>query len=130
MSENESYQIGSNPVKEEPIIKFYSKISSCRNDIVEDKHRRITVCIACGEQDRISNSEIHDIVDRKSFRTALLLGRTHYTEYREWFKDEQYKIYALVPEIVIEFAHDRSYLTHHKSLMRNWRVGRNIKYRR
>ncbi len=109
VSENESYQIGSNPVKEEPIIKFYSKISSCRNGIVEDKHRRITVCIACGEQDRISNSEIHDIVDRKSLRTALLLGRTHYTEYREWFKDEQYKIYALVPEIVIEFAHDRSY---------------------
>ena len=109
VSENESYQIGSNPVKEEPIIKFYSKISSCRNDIVDDRDRRIAVCIACSELEWISNSEIHDIADRKSLRIALLLGRTHYTEYGEWLKDDRYKICAFVPEIVGEFAHDRPY---------------------
>ena len=107
VSENESYQIGSNPVKEEAIIKFYSKTSSCRNDIVEDRNQRITTCIACSEKDWISNSEIHDIVDRRSLRTALLLGRTHYTEYREWFKDDRYRTCALVPELAAGFTHDR-----------------------
>lgn len=109
VSENESYQIGSNPVKEEAIIKFYSKISSCRNDIIEDRERRIAACIACSEKDWISNSEIHDIADRRSLRAALLLGRTHYTDYREWLQDDQYKVCAIVPEIATDFTHGKSF---------------------
>ena len=109
VSENESYQIGSNPVKEEAIIKFYSKISSCRNDIIEDKERRIAACIACDETDWISNSEIHDIADRRSLRAAFLLGRTHYTDYKEWLQDDRYKVCAIVPEIAASFTHDKSF---------------------
>lgn len=100
VSENESYQLGSNPVKEEPIVKFYSKISPCRDDVVEDKGRRIAACIVCEEKDGVFNSEIHDIVDRKSLQIAFLLGRTHYTEYKEWLQDDRYEVCALVPEIV------------------------------
>lgn len=109
VSENESYQIGSNPAKEEAIVKFYSKISSCRNDILEDRERRIATCIACNEKDWISNSEIHDIVDRRSLRAALLLGRTHYTDYREWLQDDHYKVCAIVPEIATGFTYGRSF---------------------
>lgn len=109
VSENESYQIGSNPVKEEAIIKFYSKISSCRNDILEDRERRIAACIACDEKDWISNSEIHDIADRRSLRAAFLLGRTHYTDYKEWLQDDRYKVCAIVPEIAASFTHDKSF---------------------
>lgn len=109
VSENESYQIGSNPVKEEAIIKFYSKISSCRNDIIEDGGRRIAACIACDEKDWTSNSEIHDIADRRSLRAAFLLGRTHYTDYKEWLQDDRYRVCAIVPEIAAGFTHDKSF---------------------
>lgn len=102
VSDNDSYQLGNNPGKEEPVIKFYSKVSSCRDDIVEDKRHRFKTCIVCNGKDWVSNSEIHDIVDRKSLHIAMLLGRTHYTEYKKWLQDEQYKLYALVPEIVIK----------------------------
>lgn len=108
VSENESYQIGNNPAKEEAVVKFYSKISSCRNDIIEDKKRRIKICIVCNEKDWISNSEIHDIVDRRSLSAALLLGRTHYTDYREWLQNDNYKVCAIVPEIATGFTQCRS----------------------
>lgn len=84
-------------------------MSSCRNDILEDRERRIAACIACSEKDWISNSEIHDIADRRSLRAAFLLGRTHYTDYREWLQDDQYKVCAIVPEIATDFTHGKSF---------------------
>lgn len=98
-SDNESYQLGSNPAKEEPIIRFYSKISACRDDIYEDKDKRILGCIACNENIWLGSSEIHDLADRRSLKYMLLLARTHYTDYSEWIGDEKYKLYAIVPQV-------------------------------
>lgn len=89
-SDNECYQIGKNPTKEEPIIKFYSKISACRDDIVSDKSRRIMGCFICDESLWVGNTEIHDIVDRKSLKYALLTGKFHYTNYKEWLESDEY----------------------------------------
>ena len=99
-SDNESYQLGSNPAKEEPIIRFYSKISACREDVFEDKAKSILGCIACDENIWYGSSEIHDLADRKSLKYALLLAKTHYTDYSEWVESEKYKLYAMVPEVV------------------------------
>ncbi len=99
-SENEEYQIGANPTKEEPILKFYSKISACREDIIEDKQKRIMGCLLGDETLWNGNSEIFDITDRKSLKFVLLLGKTHYVKYQEWLEKDGYRYYAAVPESV------------------------------
>ncbi len=102
-SENEEYQIGANPTKEEPILKFYSKISVCREDIMEDRQKRIMGCLLGDETLWNGNSEIFDITDRKSLKFVLLLGKSHYVKYQEWFQKEGYRYYVAVPESV--FSH-------------------------
>lgn len=99
-SDNESYQFGKNPIKEEPIIRFYSKISVCRDDIVGDKNKRIICCLIEDAELWVNNSEIHSISDRKSLRTVILNGKTDYQLYTDWLKDDKYKLYAVVPEIL------------------------------
>ena len=99
-SENDCYQIGSNPTKEEPILKFYSKISACRDDIVADRQKRIIGCLIADENLWLNNSEIHDIADRKSLKFSVLEGKTHYTKYCEWFELDDYLYYAAVPETI------------------------------
>lgn len=97
-SENDCYQIGNNPTKEEPILKFYSKISACRDDIIADRQKRIIGCLIADENLWLNNSEIHDITDRKSLKFSILEGKTHYTKYADWFESEDYAHYAAVPE--------------------------------
>ena len=99
-TDNESYQFGKNPIKEEPIIRFYSKISACIDDIVDDKNKRIICCVIEDAELWVNNSEIHSIADRKSLRTVILSGKTDYELYNDWFKDDKYKLYAIVPEIL------------------------------
>lgn len=103
-SDNECYQIGINPTKEEPIIKFYSRLSACRDDIVSDKTKRIMGCFICDESLWIGNTEIHDIVDRKSLKYALLSGKFHYTDYKEWLKSDEYILH--IP--TLEYIESRS----------------------
>lgn len=97
-SDNDCYQIGNNPTKEEPILKFYSKVSACRDDILSDRKRRIIGCIIADEDIWGSNSEIHDLTDRRGLKFVVLEGRTHYTKYCEWLSSDDYFCYAIVPE--------------------------------
>lgn len=108
-SEEESYQIGNNPTKEEPIIKFYSKISACRDDIMEDRKKRIIGCLICEEDVWAQNSETHDISDRKSLKFALLTGKSHYVCYNDWYEEDGYKYFASVPETVQNLVNDTEF---------------------
>lgn len=99
-SENDKYQIGSNATKEEPIIRFYSKISACREDIINDKSKSFIGCILTEENIWKANSETPDIADRKSLKFAVLTGKTHFTDYTNWFDSEGYDYYITVPESV------------------------------
>lgn len=99
-SDNECYQIGKNPTKEEPIIKFYSRLSACRDDIVSDKAKRIMGCFICNESLWIGNTEIHDIVDRKSLKYTLLSGKFHYTNYKEWLESDEYILHIPTLEYI------------------------------
>lgn len=99
-SDEECYQIGNNPTKEEPILKFFSKVSSCRDIIMDDSQKRIIGCVVGDEDLWVSNSEIHDIVDRKSLKFAIMSGKTHYTQYKSWYESDEYICYAAVPETV------------------------------
>lgn len=102
-SEEECYQIGNNPNKEEPLLKFFSRVSSCRNALMDDRQRRIIGCIVGNENLWTSNSEIGDIVDRKGLKFAVMLGKTHYTNYLDWYQSDSYRFYAYVPETVKSF---------------------------
>ncbi|MFR6640173.1 MAG: hypothetical protein ACLUSP_01500 [Christensenellales bacterium] len=44
-SDGEKYQIGNNPTKEDPIIKFYSKISTLRDFIIDDNGKSLIGCV-------------------------------------------------------------------------------------
>ena len=99
-SEDESYQIGNNPTKEEPLLRFFSKVSSCRNAIIEDRQKKIVGCIIGDENFWSSDSEIRDIIDRRGLKFAIMLGKTHYTRYLDWYRSDSYRFYALVPETV------------------------------
>lgn len=107
-SDEESYQIGNNPTKEEPIIKFYSKISACRDDIMEDRKKRIIGCLIC-EDVWVQNSETHDISERKSLKFALLTGKSHYVCYNDWYEEDGYKYFASVPETVQNLVNDTEF---------------------
>jgi len=107
-SEDDCYQIGNNPTKEEPIIKFYSKISTCREAIIDNKQKRIIGCVIGDEHLWVSNSETHDISDRKGLKFVLLSGKTDYTRYINWYESDEYKFYAQVPEIVEDFLDDEA----------------------
>ncbi len=128
-SENDCYQIGINPTKEEPILKFYSKISACRDDIIADRQKRIIGCIIADENLWISNSEIHDITDRRSLKFVVLEGKTHYTKYSEWFESEEYRYHAFVPESVSPLIRDEEYTFHTQDFKRelNAFIARGIK---
>jgi hypothetical protein len=92
-SDNDCYQIGTNPNKEEPTLKFYSKLSACREDIISDKQKRIIGCFLVDEDVWATDSETHSIVDRKSIKFAIMLGKFHFTLYREWIDSDEYKIH-------------------------------------
>ena len=128
-SENDCYQIGTNPTKEEPILKFYSRISSCREDIIADRKKRIIGCVIADENLWISNSEIHDISDRKNLKFVVLEGKTHYTKYLEWFEAEDYRYHAFVPESVSPLIRDEDYTFNTQDFKRelNAFVAREIK---
>lgn len=98
-SEDECYQIGNNPTKEEPILKFFSKVSVCRDVIMDDKRKRIIGCLVGDENLWSANSEIHDIADRKGLKFVVMAGKTHYTRFIDWYEMD-YKFYAYVPELV------------------------------
>lgn len=97
-TENDNYQMGNNSTKEEPILKFYSKVSVCRDAVIADKQKRFLGCIACDESIWLNNSEIEDIAARKSLKFSIFTGRTHYTYYNEWLHKEDFKFYIPVPE--------------------------------
>lgn len=115
-SEEECYQIGNNPTKEEPLLKFFSKVSSCRTAIIDDKQKRIVGCIVCDESFWLSDSEIKDIVDRKGLKFAVMLGKTHYTRYRDWYRSDSYRFYALVPETVKSFLNEAEFFLRSQSM--------------
>lgn len=98
-TENDDYQMGNNPTKEEPVLKFYSRASACREAVIADKQKRFLGCIACDESIWLNNSEIEDIAARKSLKFSIFSGRTHYTYYDEWLHKEDFKFYIPVPEI-------------------------------
>lgn len=104
------YQIGNNPTKEEPILKFFSNVSTCRDTIMDDKQNRIIGCIVADENMWVFNSEIHDIVDRKSLKYALMLGRSHYTKFKNWYESDLYKLYAIVPETTQNLLDENEFL--------------------
>ena len=108
-SDEESYQIGSNPTKEESIIKFYSKMSVCRNAIIEDKQKRIVGCLICEEDIWSQNSETHDIADRKSLKFTILAGKSHYTRFNDWYEEYDYRYFASVPETVQSLVNDEGF---------------------
>lgn len=108
-SDEECYQIGNNPSKEEPILKFFSKVSSCRDAIMDDRQKRIIGCIVGNEGLWGSNSEIHDIADRKSLKFVIMSGKTHYTQYSNWYESDLYKFYADVPETVQSFLQENEF---------------------
>jgi len=108
-SEDESYQIGNNPTKEEPIIKFYSKVSVCREAVIDDRQKRIIGCFISDEKMWATNSEAHDISDRKGLKFVALAGKTHYTNFIDWYEADEYKYYACVPEIVKILANDAEF---------------------
>lgn len=99
-TDNDDYQMGSNISKEDPVIKFFSKVSVCRDAIISDKAKRFIGCLACDENIWVNNSEIYDIADRKSLKFSLFIGKVHYTYYEKWLNKEDYKFYIPVPEIV------------------------------
>ena len=115
-SEEECYQIGNNPTKEEPLLKFFSKVSSCRTAIIDDKQKRIVGCIVGDENFWASDSEIEDIVDRKGLKFAVMLGKTHYTRYRDWYRSDSYRFYALVPETVKSFLNEAEFSLRSQSM--------------
>ena len=108
-SEDESYQIGNNPTKEEPIIKFYSKVSVCRETVIDDRQKRIIGCFISDEKMWATNSEAHDISDRKGLKFVALAGKTHYTNFIDWFEASEYRYYACVPETVKNLADDAEF---------------------
>lgn len=108
-SDEESYQIGSNPTKEEPILKFYSKISVCRDAIIDDRQKRIIGCLICEEDVWVQSSEICDIADRKGLKYSLLSGKTHYVLYNDWYEEVDYKYFASVPETVRYLVNDEEF---------------------
>lgn len=95
----DSYQIGNNPTKEEPVLKFFSNVSACRNTIIDDKQNRIIGCLIGDENLWVSNNEIYDLVDRKSLKFVLMLGKTNYIKFRNWYESDIHSFYAIVPEI-------------------------------
>ena len=108
-SDEESYQIGNNPTKEEPILKFFSKVSACRDAIIDDEQKRIIGCVVGDEDLWVSNSEIHDIADRKSLKFAIMTGKTHYTQFNGWYESDEYLFYAVVPETVQRFINETEF---------------------
>ncbi|MDE6758429.1 MAG: DrmE family protein [Clostridia bacterium] len=105
-SENESYQIGNNPTKEEAIIKFYSKISACRDAVKGDSEKRIIGCFIGDEGVWVENSETHDIADRRGLKFVILAGKTNYTYYENWYESDDYIFYAQVPETTKNLVDD------------------------
>lgn len=97
-SDNDYIQLGKNPTKEEPIMKFYSKLSSCRNDIEKDIKKRIIGCIAGNEHSWTSNADMYKISEN-NLDFCVLLGRTHYTRYMPWLNKVENKCFSLVPGI-------------------------------
>lgn len=99
-SEENCYQIGNNPTKEEPIIKFYSKMSTCRDSIIADRQKRIIGALIFNDEIWADNSEAHDIADRKGLKFVFLDGKTNYTRFIDWYETGEYKFYANVPETI------------------------------
>ena len=115
-SEEECYQIGNNPTKEEPMLKFFSKVSSCRTAIIDDKQKRIIGCIVGDESFWSSDSEIENIIDRKGLKFVVMLGKTHYTRYHNWYQSDSYRFYALVPETIKTFLNEAEFSSRSQSM--------------
>ena len=105
-SDENCYQIGNNPTKEKPIIKFYSKLSTCRDSIIEDRQKRIMGALIFNDEIWADNNETHDIADRKGLKFVFLDGKTHYTRFMDWYELGEYKFYANVPETIQNLIED------------------------
>lgn len=78
----EIYDYAGNPSRNNPVIKFASKLSVARSMIIDDED--IETLIVDGKDYILSNSmELDSIFDRSTLKTCLLIGEVQIGDYRE-----------------------------------------------
>lgn len=98
-SDGEKYQIGNNPTKEDPIIKFYSKISTLRDFVIDDNGKSLIGCVFPDESIWYNSSEL-SVSNRKSLKFSILEGKLNFVKFAEFISDDAYHIYSVLPEQV------------------------------
>ncbi|WP_333652622.1 DrmE family protein [Lacrimispora sp.] len=100
---NEPYQFGSNPSKEEPVLKIAGKVSIAR-DLVLDKYGNRVVGLIVIGSDSISkgSSELEDLIHRKSLKFTHVTMSIH-SENTEYYigEKESFAVFACTKKFLL-----------------------------